>query len=77
MRIDWKDKRDIPGKIMTVEQFAKIVKYFRHIHFCGQISDPIFNPNFITFLYMCKRKIKGHLLARLHHTVLCLGMKER
>ena len=46
MRIDWKDKRDIPGDIMTVEQFAKIVKYFRHIHFCGQISDPIFNPNF-------------------------------
>ena len=59
MRIDWKDKKDIPGKIMTVEQFAKIVKYFRHIHFCGQISDPIFNPNFITFLSMCKNENKG------------------
>ena len=31
MRIDWKDKGDIPGKIMTVEQFAKIVKYFRQM----------------------------------------------
>jgi hypothetical protein len=54
MRISWKNKKDIPGSIMTVDQFRKIVKYFRHIHFCGQVSDPIFNPNFITFLKMCR-----------------------
>ena len=54
MRKDWKNKKDIPGSYMTVDQFRKIVKYFRYIHFCGQVSDPIFNPNFITFLKMCK-----------------------
>ena len=54
MRAQWSDKRKIPGRNMTVEQFRKIVNYFRYIHFCGQISDPIFNPNLITFLSMCK-----------------------
>lgn len=59
MRIDWKDKKQIPGKIMTVEQFRKIVNYFRYIHFCGSISDPIFNPYLTTFLSMCKNANKG------------------
>ena len=54
MRVQWKDKKKIPGKTMTVEQFKKIINYFKHIDFCGQISDPIFNPNFITFLSMCR-----------------------
>ena len=54
MRVQWKDKKKIPGKTMTVEQFGKIINYFKHIDFCGQISDPIFNPNFITFLSMCR-----------------------
>ena len=59
MRVNWKNKRDIPGKMMTIEQFSKIVNYFQYIHFCGQISDPIFNPNLITFLSMCKDAKKG------------------
>ena len=59
MRIQWKDKHKIPGQTMTVRQFRKIVNYFRHIDFCGQISDPIFNPNFITFLSMCKAAEKS------------------
>jgi len=59
MRVQWADKRKIPGQNMTVEQFRKIVNYFRYIHFCGQISDPIFNPNLITFLSMCKDANKG------------------
>ena len=54
MRAHWSDKKDIPGKTMTVNQFEKILSYFRRISFCGQISDPIFNPNLITFLSMCK-----------------------
>ena len=54
MRADWSDKKQIPGSNMTIEQFTKIVNYFQYIHFCGQISDPIFNPNLITFLFMCK-----------------------
>ena len=59
MRVLWSDKKTIPGGIMTIERFAKIVNYFRYIHFCGQISDPIFNPNLITFLSMCKNADKG------------------
>ena len=59
MRVQWADKRKIPGQNMTIEQFRKIVNYFRYIHFCGQISDPIFNPNLITFLSMCKDANKG------------------
>ena len=47
MRAQWKDKKQIPGSNMSVEQFTKIANYFRYIHFCGQISDPIFNPHFI------------------------------
>ena len=66
MRQGWKNKKNIPGQNMTIEQFSKIVKYFKYIDFCGQISDPIFNPNFITFLAMCKdanKKSKVHTAA--------------
>ena len=58
MRVHWKDKKQIPGSHMTIEQFTKIVNYFRYIHFCGQISDAIFNPHFIEFLSLCQEKNK-------------------
>ena len=58
MRTQWKDKKQIPGSHMSVEQFTKIANYFRYIHFCGQISDPIFNPHFIEFLSICQVKNK-------------------
>lgn len=58
MRTQWKDKKQIPGSHMTIEQFTKIVNYFRYIHFCGQVSDPIFNPYFIEFLSICQAKNK-------------------
>ena len=58
MRTQWKDKKQIPGSHMSVEQFTKIANYFRYIHFCGQISDPIFNPHFIEFLSICRVKNK-------------------
>jgi len=36
------------------ENFEKILNYFTHgITFCGQISDPIYHPNFLNFLKMC------------------------
>lgn len=50
---------EIPGNDMTVSQFEKIVKHFAGVSFCGQISDPIFSPNLIEFLKMCKQNQKG------------------
>lgn len=36
------------------KEFAKILKYYKlGITFCGQISDPIYHPNFLNFLKMC------------------------
>lgn len=50
---------EIPGNDMTIDQFRKIVKHFRGVSFCGQISDPIFSPNLIEFLRMCNEYNKG------------------
>lgn len=47
----------VPGKDMTMNNFKKVIKFFEQIHFCGQISDPIFHPQFIEFLRLLK--IKG------------------
>lgn len=36
------------------ENFQKILNYYNNgITFCGQISDPIYHPNFLKFLKMC------------------------
>lgn len=36
------------------ENFQKILDYYDNgITFCGQISDPIYHPNFLKFLKMC------------------------
>ena len=41
----------VPGRDMPWEDFIKIAKFFKKgLIFCGQISDPIFNPNFIIML---------------------------
>lgn len=40
----------VPGHDMTVNEYMKIIDYFSHINFCGNISDPVFNPNLIHFL---------------------------
>ena len=37
-----------------MENFKKILAFFKEIYFCGQISDPIFHPQFIEFLKLCK-----------------------
>lgn len=53
-----KQKKTIPGKDMTIEQFDKISNFFKgkKISFCGTFSDPIFNKDFIEMLKMCKAK---------------------
>jgi MoaA/NifB/PqqE/SkfB family radical SAM enzyme len=54
-----KKGQKIPGGDMTVNQFDKLSDYFTGFSFCGQISDPIFNPNLIDFLKICKEKKKS------------------
>ena len=39
---------------MTMENFKKVIDYFEEVYFCGQISDPIFHPQFIEFLKLLK-----------------------
>ena len=35
---------------MTIKEYEKIISYFNHINFCGNISDPVMNNNLIDFL---------------------------
>ena len=54
----------VPGEDMTMENFKKIIDYFEEVYFCGQISDPIFHPQFIEFLKLLKgRKTIIHTAA--------------
>lgn len=40
----------VPGHDMTLNEYKKVISYFNHINFCGNISDPAMHPNFIEFL---------------------------
>ena len=40
------------GEDMSLSNFKKLLDYFDHFSFCGQVSDPIFTPNFIEILKM-------------------------
>lgn len=42
----------VPGRDMTIDEYKKVISYFDYINFCGNVSDPVFNPNFIEFLKM-------------------------
>ena len=45
-------------------EFRKILSYYEHqITFCGQISDPIYHPQFLTFLEMMDGLGKGLRVA--------------
>jgi len=44
----------IPGGDLSLENFKKILDWFDHIIFCGQISDPVMHPKFIEFLKLVK-----------------------
>ena len=49
----------IPGGDLTPERFEKLIHYFKGFSFCGQISDPIFNPHLAELLKMCKDNHKS------------------
>ena len=52
-------RRSIPTNNLddlSLENFKKIIKHFDQIEFCGQISDPIFHPQFIKFLKLTTNK---------------------
>lgn len=57
----WNGIRPIPGHIMTVSEFTKVANHFSKITLCGQISDPIFNPNLFEFIKISKDKNR-HLM---------------
>lgn len=40
----------VPGRDMTIDEFKKIIQFFEHISFCGEVSDPILHPKFTEFL---------------------------
>ena len=48
----------VPGEDMSLSQFEKIINYFDEVLFCGQASDPIFHPEFLTFLKILNDKGK-------------------
>lgn len=51
MRQSYKTRNlKVPGDDMPWSDFIKITKFFKSVQFCGQISDPIFNPNLIKML---------------------------
>ena len=45
----------IPGYDMTISQWTKLAKHFQFLSLCGQISDPIFNPNLREFIKISKK----------------------
>ena len=45
--------KPIPGYDTSISQWTKMCKHFEHLCLCGQISDPIFNPNLIEMLRYC------------------------
>lgn len=46
------DGRKIPGRDITLREMKMIVDWFDHISFCGQVSDPLYHPQFYDILKM-------------------------
>ena len=44
----------IPGYDTSISQWTKMCKHFKVLCLCGQISDPIFNPNLPKFIEIAK-----------------------
>lgn len=52
-RQDRRDRGQTPSfgnHIMTPDELRLVIKHYEYISFCGQMSDPIFNPHFIEML---------------------------
>lgn len=58
-----KNNMKVPGKDMTIDEYYKIISHFNFINFCGNLSDPIFNPHFIEFL---KINYKNNIGCEIH-----------
>ena len=51
--------KPIPGYDTSISGWTKMCKHFKQLCLCGQISDPIFNPNLIKFIEIAKEhKVK-------------------
>ena len=51
---DLHDTKNVPGIDLSLKDFKKCLDFFKKgVSFCGQLSDPIFNKDFIEMLKMC------------------------
>ena len=57
-------KMKVPGEDMSMDDFLKIIKYFNHLNFCGQYSDPVHHPKFIEMLEIT---YKNKISVRVHN----------
>lgn len=53
-----KKNQTLPKIDITLDQFKKLAEFAKNkkIHFCGSWGDPVFNPDFIDMLKVCKEK---------------------
>ena len=51
-----KEGKKVPGVDVPMNSFNKLIKYFNHINFEGQYSDPVHHPKFLEILKMCYDK---------------------
>jgi MoaA/NifB/PqqE/SkfB family radical SAM enzyme len=59
-----KRNKRIPGQDISFDDLLKLTKYFkRGVNFCGQMSDPIFHPDFIDMLKYCYKNNIGVRIA--------------
>ena len=64
MRQDYKRMgKKVPGGDLSIDNFNKLIDYFNGACFCGQISDPIYHPDFLAFLEMMNGLGKGLRIA--------------
>jgi len=53
----------VPGSDLTIEDFKKILKFFKYINFEGTLSDPVHHSSFIEILKLChetKKRVDIH-----------------
>ena len=68
----YENNKAIPGGDLTLSDFEKITDMFKTINFCGQLSDPVHNKDFIDILRLCKMKNVGGTI----HNASSLKSKE-
>lgn len=56
--------KKVPGYDMPTKHFEMLLKNFNHFIFCGNISDPIFHPDFLDML----QKLNDHKKIASVHT---------